>query len=174
MELSSLSKAELIKIIYDQNDRIRNLEAALTELKSQVDQLKQQNLTEHRKQFKANKPQKQVKDKKKRDHGYSRVLDNPTDKVFHTLDLCNSCGGELGKPTVSYRRQIIELPKVKVKVTEHVVFKRWCSNCKTQVQPEVDLSNQVVGKQRIGIRLMSTITVLRDRCSLPFKVIKLI
>lgn len=172
MDLLTAPRSELIRVIYEKDDKIRNLEAALAELKSQVDQLKQQNLKEHRKSFKANKSHKITAEKKKREQGYTRKLDIPTHKIFHSLDTCSNCGGTLGKPTISYSRQIIELPKVSVKVTEHVVFKRWCGSCKTQVQPEVDLSNQVVGKQRIGIKLMASIAVLRDRMRLPFKVIQ--
>lgn len=172
MDLLAAPRSELVRIIYEQDDRIRNLEATLAELTAQIDQLKQQNLKEQRQFFKANKQHKTVDKRRKRAQGYSRSLDTPTDKVLHSLDTCPTCGGSLGKPTVAYTRQIIELPKVKVRVTEHVVFKRWCVNCKAQVQPEVDLSSQVVGKQRIGIRLMSTIAVLRDRCRLPFRVIQ--
>lgn len=171
MDLLTAPRSELVRIIYEKDDRIRNLEAALAELKSQIDQLRTQNLKEHRKNFKANKPQKTTA-KKKREHGYTRKLDIPTYKILHSLENCNKCGGSLGKPTVSYTRQIIDIPKVSVKVTEHIVFKRWCKNCKEQVTPAVDLDNQVVGKQRIGIRLMSTIAILRDRCRLPFKIIQ--
>jgi transposase len=172
MDLLAASKPELIRIIYELRDTVAAQQAQIAELKSQVDQLKTQNLKEHKKSFKKNLPKKATLERKKREHGYSRVLDTPTDRVMHALDVCNECGGNLGKPTVSYTRQIMELPKVKVKVTEHVVFKRWCFNCKKQVTPNVDLSNQVVGRQRVGIRLMSTIAVLRDRMRLPFKVIQ--
>lgn len=172
MDLLTAPRSELIKLIYTQDDRIRNLETALAQLKSQVDQLREQNLKEQRKSFKANEIKKAPSQKKLREKGHSRSLDTPTHRILHSLDNCPNCGGTLGKPTVSYTRQIIELPKVKVRVTEHVVFKRWCANCQTQVQPEVDLSSQVVGKQRIGIRLMATIAVLRDRCRIPFRIIQ--
>lgn len=176
MDLLTAPRPELIRIIHEQNDRISALETQNAELKEEINQLKelirQKDSSQKKLLFKAKTPEQVKKLPKARDHGYSRKLDSPTHKIFHTLDTCNECGGSLGKPTVSYTRQIIDLPKVKVVVTEHVVFKRWCGNCRKQVSPEVNFSSQVLGKHRVGIRLMATIALLRDRCRLPIRVIQ--
>lgn len=172
MDLLIAPRSELIRIIYEKDDRIRNLEAVVAELKSQIDELKRENTKEKKKIFKASVKRKEVKLRKQRDHGYSRNLDIPTHKIFHSLETCPDCGGDLGRPTVAYSRQIIEIPKLPVRITEHVVFKRYCFHCHKQFNPKINLKSQVVGKHRMGIRLMSLIGVLRDRCRLPFGVIQ--
>jgi len=119
------------------------------------------------------KRQNQTKEgKEKREHGYARKLDIPTKKLFHSFDSCPDCGGELGKPVVAYTRQVIDIPVTPVEVTEHVIYKRWCFTCKKQVKPRIILSHQVLGKQRIGIRLMSIIGILKEVCRQPIAVVQ--
>lgn len=172
MDLLTAPRSELIKVIHEKDDRITNLETQIIELKSQIDELKRENTQGKKKIFKASIKKKETKPKKVRDHGYSRNLDIPTHKIFHSLQECPDCGDSLGKPTVSYSRQIIEIPKTPVRITEHIIFKRYCFHCHKQFSPKVNLKSQVVSKHRMGIRLMSLIGVLRDRCRLPFGVIQ--
>lgn len=173
MDLLAAPKAELIRIINEQVDTIKALETQVAHLHSEIDRLKQQNTSQKKIIFKANTKPKPYKRPKFRGWGISRVKDEPTRRVFHSHDVCPGCGSSLGKPTVAYSRQVIELPQTPVEVIEHVVFKRWCARCKRQVTPPVDLSGQTLGKSRIGIRLMSIIALLRDRCRLPIRVIQL-
>lgn len=172
MDLLTAPRSELIKVIHEKDDRITNLETQIIELKSQIDELKRESTKGKQKIFKASVKKKEIKPKKTRDHGYSRNLDIPTHKIFHSLEQCPDCGGSLGKPTIAYRRQIIEIPKTPIRITEHIIFKRYCFHCHKQFSPDVNLSSQAVGKCRMGIRLMSLIGVLRDRCRLPFGVIQ--
>lgn len=99
-------------------------------------------------------------------------MDTPTTRVIHSLDRCPDCNGRLGKPVVSSTRQVIDIPVAPVEVTEHILYKRWCFRCKKQMKPVVELSSVVVGKQRIGIRLMSLVTVLREACRQPVAIIQ--
>ena len=115
---------------------------------------------------------KSKKEYKKRDHGFARKLDVPTKRIFHSFDTCPSCGGNLGKPTAAYRRQVIDIPVTSVEVIEHVVNKRWCFSCKKQMKPKVNLKDAVMGKQRIGIKLMSLVVFLKETCRQPLAVIK--
>ncbi len=96
----------------------------------------------------------------------------PTETVFHTEEACTDCGGDLGKPTVAYTRQVIDLPVLSYTVTEHVVFRRWCYHCKKCIQPDVDLSGIALGKGRIGINLTATLVTMRDRLRLPIGMIQ--
>jgi hypothetical protein len=73
----------------------------------------------------------------------------------------------LGKPSVAYTRQIIDIPLPKAVVTEHIVYKRWCRHCGKRVYPKVNLTSLVVGKQRMGINLMALAATLRQRLNQP-------
>ncbi len=173
MDLTAAPRGELIKIIYDQKDKIETLEAQLAELRSRLDSQgpKPQDIPPAF--IKANiKHKKKQEERRKRKENFTRHRDTPTKEVFHTFKTCPDCGGELGKPTVSYRRQIIDIPLTPAEISEHVVFKRWCFFCKKRVQPQVNLRETAVGKQRIGLQLMSIINLLKEECRQPLETIQ--
>lgn len=172
MDLLSAPRSELIRIIYEQQDRIAVLEVQIVELRSRLIDQGPKDKTSPPSWVKPNIKTKPKKERKKRNKGFARKLDTPTKKVFHSFDKCPDCNGALGKPVVAYTRQIIDIPVSPVEVTEHVIYKRWCFICKKQVKPRVILSHQVLGKQRIGIRLMSIISILKEVCRQPIATIK--
>lgn len=172
MEYLSAPRSELIRIIYEQQDKIAALETQIAELRSR---LNDQNPKERNKLpswVKPNTKTRKSGPKKQRKQGFGRKLDTPTKRVFHSYEICPDCGGTLGKPAVSYTRQTIDIPESPVEVTEHVVLKRWCINCKKRVVPKVNLKGVVLGQQRIGIRLMSLITMLKEAWRQPLKTIQ--
>lgn len=171
MDLLTAPRSVLIKIIYEQQDRIAALETQIIELRSRMTEQGQKDKTPPS-WIKPNVKKRLKHEYKKREHGFARKLDIPTKRVLHSFDTCPSCDGTLGKPTVAYTRQVIDIPVAPVEITEHVIYKRWCFSCKKQVKPEVNLKDEVVGKQRIGIRLMSLIVFLKETCRQPLAVIK--
>ncbi len=171
MDLSAASRGELVRLIYDLRDKVALLEAQNAELCTKLkDQGPQHKMPPS--WVKPNSKAKRKTQRKKRDHGYARVLDTPTSRVIHSFSRCPDCNGKLGSPVVSSTRQVIDVPASPVEITEHVIYKRWCFHCKKQMKPTVDLSSSVVGKQRIGIRLMSLISFLRESCRLPVQTIQ--
>lgn len=170
-DLTTLSQGELIRIIYDQHDRINALEIQLAELRLQIKGQgpKQDPLPSW---VKPNVKKKRKGERRHRQEGYARKLDTPTKRVFHSCDVCPKCAGALGHPSVSYTRQVIEIPETPVEVTEHVIFKRWCSRCKKRVIPRVNLSGVVVGQHRIGIRLMGLVSMMKEACRQPLETIQ--
>ena len=123
--------------------------------------------------MKANIKKGKQKPRETRGQGYGREKEEPENRVFHAAEECSVCGsGWLGKPVVSYTKQILDIPLLKYLVTEHVVFKRWCYRCKRHVLPEVEWHKLAVGKRRIGIKLMSLVGVLNDRLRLPIGLIQ--
>jgi hypothetical protein len=172
MDLLSAQKSELIRIIYQQQDKIAALEAQIIELRSRITNQNPKDKTNPPSWVKPSVKTKSRKERKKREHGFARKLDIPTKKVFHSFDRCPNCSGRLGKPVVASTRQIIDIPITPVEITEHIIYKRWCFTCKKQVKPRVILSPEVLGKQRIGIRLMSIIGVLKEVCRQPIAVIQ--
>lgn len=164
-DLSALSKGELITIIYQQVSEIDILKQAIIELQ---EKLQQKDLGDDSSRklpsfVKLNVKKKKKKiERKTREHGFARKLETVTNQVFHSYDICPDCSGVLGKPSVAYRRQIIDIPKVEYEVVEHVVFKRHCFNCRKRVYPKVNLSSYVLGKGRIGINLMAAVFAMRE------------
>ena len=60
------------------------------------------------------------------------------------------------------RRQVIDLPPPPpVEVTEHVVYHGWCSQCGTWREASLDVSAEVIGQGRMGVKLSSVIAYLR-------------
>ena len=123
MDILTAPRSELIRIIYKQQDSIAALETQIVELRSQ---LNNQGPTKEKPPswVKPNIKKKKTGPRKKRDENFARKLDKPTKQVFHSFNACPDCGGELGKPAVSYTRQTIDIPPAKVEVTEHVICKR--------------------------------------------------
>lgn len=173
MDINSAPRAELVRLIYEMADKIQLLEGEIARLKEKLHEKGKVDTSSQPPSFvKANAKKKKVKKRKQRDTAYTRKKEVATETIFHTVEVCSDCGGDLGKPTVAYTRQVIDLPVVAYTVAEHVVFRRWCYHCKKCVQPEVDLSDTVVGKGRVGINLTATIVTMRDRLRLPIGVIQ--
>lgn len=170
----TVPRGDLIRLIYDLIDENNALKSQIAELRAQV---KKQGPSDTGKQIpvfvKPNVRKKKVRmERKKRVVNFARKKDKPTRKIFHSYDTCPDCGGILGKPSVAYSRQIIDVPLPKVEITEHVVFKRWCTNCKIRVYPKVDLKGITVGKQRFGINLTSLAATLNEEFRQPLNKIK--
>lgn len=173
MDLTTAPRGELIKIIYDQKDKIEALESQLAEIRSRLGNQGPKPQDVPPAFVKANVTHKKKQEaRRKRKENFARHRDTPTKEVFHTYETCPDCHGRLGRPTVSHRRQVIDIPLTPAEITEHIVFKRWCFSCKKRVQPPVNLKGTAVGKQRIGLRLMSIIDLLKEECRQPLETIQ--
>ena len=164
MDLLSLAKEELIRMIYLQQDTIKALEAQIIELRARLNSKdNQQDKKTIPPFFKPSVKTKNKQEKKKRSENYARKRDIPTNTVFHSFELCPSCGSKnLGTPSVCYRRQIIDIPISSKIITENVVFKRLCFSCGKRSFPKPNLSTHTLGKRRIGINLMALIALMRQ------------
>lgn len=173
MDLTSAPRGELIRKIYELQDKVESLEAQLAEIRARLSNQGPKPQDVPPDFIKANvKHKKRQEARQKRKANFARHRDIPTKEIFHTYEACPDCGGELGKPTVSYRRQIIDIPLTPFEVVDHVVFKRWCFYCKKRVQPKVNTTETLIEKQRIGVRLMSIIDLLKEECRQPLKTIQ--
>ena len=63
-------------------------------------------------------------------------------------------------------------PRVPVQVTEHAYIARTCPQCQRCCTPTAQLENMVMGKQRLGVNLISLIAALREEARLPFRTIQ--
>jgi hypothetical protein len=111
--------------------------------------------------------------RKRRDRGYARARSlRPTHRVRHAAAQCPACATPLRGGWVSRRRELIELPVAPVQVIEHLVISRRCPTCRRSVTPRPDLGEAVVGRQRLGLGLMSVIVTLREVGRLPVHTIQ--
>ncbi len=108
--------------------------------------------------------------KRAAEHNRSRQREEPTRIEQHAVADCPDCGYQLRGESVDYTRQVIELPPPQpVEVIEHQVIKRWCPHCEEWQSPRLDLTGQVIGQGRIGIRIASLVAYLRTTLRLPVR-----
>jgi hypothetical protein len=124
---------------------------------------------------KANVPERPKQPRKKRaaHQNRARRLETPTQVVEHRLEGCPACQGRLSGVHLARRRQVVDLPlPPPVQVTEHQVFRGWCSFCQTWREAPLDLSGQVLGQGRIGVGIASLVAHLRLVVRAPLRVIQ--
>lgn len=170
-DFQTATKEELIGIIYELIEENKTLRAQITQLlgDKKDDSQKEKQPPSF---VKANIKKKKKKKRTKREQGYGRVKETPTQQVVHTYEVCPDCGGMLGKPSVAYMREVIDIPLPQKEIIEHVVYKRWCFSCKKRVYPKLNLGEIVVGHKRIGVNTMSLIDLLREQMILPLNKIQ--
>lgn len=111
-------------------------------------------------------------ERKKRSQSFVRKRDDATEIVYHAVDNCPDCGRKLSGGWIHSRRQIIELPQAPVRVIENILIARRCGVCGKRHIPTLDLSGQVLGQSRFGIRLMSVIASMAISCRMTDRLIK--
>lgn len=112
----------------------------------------------------------QPRRKRAKEHNTSRKRSQPTRIERHALDHCPECQYRLQGESLDYRREVIELPPPQpVEVIEHQVVKRWCPHCECWRSPQLDLSGQVLGQGRIGVRVAALVAYLRTTLRLPVR-----
>lgn len=167
-------RGELLKLIYELIETNQALKTRITELESALHEKGGTSGKSPLPLFiKPNKKKRKKEDRAERKENFARKLDIPTEKVFHAYEVCPDCGGLLGKPSVSYKRQVIDVVLPTVNIVEHIICKNWCFACQKRVSPKVDFSELVLGNRRVGLNLMSVIATLRERLRLPLNVIQL-
>lgn len=172
LDLENASRDELKHLVLQLLLRLEASEQRIKELEAENERLRQEADKKNPPSFvKANKPARENKPRKKRAKGYGRPLDKVTRRVLHAFQECPHCEVPLSGGRVQARRRIIELPAVKVEFIEHIVLERKCPLCKESFTPDVDFSQMVVGRQRVGIGLQSEVAVLREQLRLPFRLI---
>ena len=110
--------------------------------------------------------------RKPRPHGFSRQRMTPTHQVEHVLESCPECGAGLAGGWVQRTREVIDLPVAPAQVAEHVYIARVCPICEQRRVPPADLAGVALGKQRLGVNLLSLMAALREEGRLPFRTIQ--
>ena len=121
---------------------------------------------------KANRPARSKGERRKRPHGFGRRREEPTHRVEHATASCPDCQVPLIGGRARGSRRVITLPRVRARVTDHVVLERACPKCRKRWAPEPDWGALSVGRQRFGVSVQSEVSMLREQCRLPFRVIR--
>ena len=177
--LDSLTREELISIILKLNEKMETLEQRVAHLEQENEELRSRvgGGTPDAKPatpewVKPNRAERRKKERKNRGKWFGRRRETPTEVVDHALDVCPDCGRKLSGGTMHHSRQVIDIPMTPATITEHRVIARYCGVCGKTHMPKLDLSDQVIGKHRMGIRLMSLISYLHIECRMPIEVIQ--
>src|SRR5215210_2091714 len=85
----------------------------------------------------------------------------PTARVVHAVAQCPRCGGALVGGSRQRSREVLELAPAPAAVIEHVYLARHCPQCGRRCVPPPELAGVVVGRQRLGVGLVSLIATLR-------------
>jgi transposase len=101
-----------------------------------------------------------------------RSIAGPTEVRVHRLERCPECGLRLSDGSVHRTREVIEIPVVPVQIIEHRFLSQYCGRCDKSHVAKADLGCEVVGKRRIGIRLMSLIAYLGGKCRMTKRAIQ--
>src|SRR5205807_7989334 len=115
------------------------------------------------------------KPRKKREAQYNRARKRavPTQIVEHRMVECPACHLRLGGISLARCREVIDVPPAPVvEVSEHRIYKGWCSSCQKWHEAPVDFGEQVIGQGRIGVRLASMIAYLRTVMRLPLRQVR--
>jgi transposase len=178
--LDSLTREELIGIILRLNEKMETLEQRVGHLEQENEELRSRlggGGTPDAKSatpewVKPNRAERRKNERKNRGKWFGRRRETPTETVDHALDRCPDCGRTLTGGTVHRSRQVIDIPVTPATITEHRVIARYCGVCGKIHMPKLDLTDQVIGKHRVGIRLMSLISYLHIECRMPIEVIQ--
>jgi uncharacterized coiled-coil protein SlyX len=97
-----------------------------------------------------------------------RRREQPDRIVVHAPAHCPSCWQPLTRGRVVQRRQVIDVPPVRVEITEHRVLERRCPRCGTVCRGTMpDLRAQVGAQRRVSWGIAALVAVLRTKLRLP-------
>ena len=160
IDLSTADRDVLIAIIERQQAIIESLEKRIAQLEGR-DKLGGTRRMPGLKPKAEQQPAQPKKPRQPRPHGFARTRMTPTQRVEHLVEQCPDCGTQRSGGWTQRTREVIDLPRVPVQVTEHAYIARTCPQCQrcctptAQLENMAQLENVVMGKQRLGVNLIS-------------------
>ncbi len=155
-------------------EQIRLLQEQLAAAHKRIEELEKQKMSPpafvKKNLVKPHEDQKKIRKKREAQYNRARRREKPTRIVEHHISTCEECGSRLGGVSIARRRQVIEVPPPPpVEVTEHVVYHGWCSQCQKWREAPLDVSAEVMGRGRMGVRISSLIAYLRTVMRVPVR-----
>jgi hypothetical protein len=172
--VDELTREELISTVLGLQERVAALEKENAELRARLGigggaspgapEWVKPNRRERREQERA--------ERKKRKQSFVRKRDEATREVHHAVENCPDCGRKLSGGWTHSKRQTIEIPDTPIEIIEHVLIARRCGVCGKVHVPKLGIADGVIGKQRVGPRLMSFIATLSIAKRMPQRMIQ--
>ena len=178
VDLTTVDRDVLIAIIVQQQAVIAELQVMIVRLERRIAELEGQAKPDGPprmpglKAKSGRKPPAQQQPRKQRRYGFARRRMTPTHRVEHVVESCPDCGTHLTGGWVQRTREVIELPVAPVQVTEHVFIARTCPVCRRRRVPTAQLDGVALGRQRLGVNVLSRIATLREEGRLPIRSIQ--
>jgi transposase len=185
--LDDLTREELVALVLKLHETSVSQQAQISDLKAVVERQAERisELEEEVAKLRGSRPgsgiaikpsvKKQDKQpRKKRSSSFARSTLPATRVVMHAIDECPECHRVLRDGHLKWSRRVIDIPPVKVQVTEHLFLERYCGVCKKRFTPDPleVLSGVVIGKKSIGIGIMSLLAHLKTVCRVPIHLIR--
>lgn len=180
--LDELTREELIELVLKLHETVQTQQKELSELKAVVQRQAERiaELEEEVARLRSGRPpvqlcvkpsaaKKEKGPRKKRKHSFSRHALSATEVEHYAMNECPDCGRKLSGGSVKWRHQVIDVPPVKVNVTDYLFIERRCGVCgkRWTPDPSVVLAGVVVGRKTVGIGLMSLVAHLKTVCRVP-------
>ncbi len=171
INLRAADRDVLIGIIVRQQAIIERLEKRIAQLEGQAKPQSSRRMPSLKPKA-DREPARPKEPRKPRLHGFARSRMTPTHRVEHVVEQCPDCGTHLSGGWAQRTREVIDLPQVPAQVTEHVYLARTCPQCRRCCVPKAQLDGVVMGKQRLGVNVISLIAALREEARLPLRTIQ--
>lgn len=170
-DFSTASREELLAVIAQQQAVIQALQRRIVALEEQLRRSGGGGSMPGTKPATTRRQERKAP-RKPREQGFARQRLAPTEQVDHAVDVCPDCGTRLLGGWVQRTREVVEVPLAPLRVIEHRFIARLCPVCRARRVPRADLGGVVVGKQRLGVGLVSLIATLREGGRLPMATIQ--
>lgn len=172
--MDELTREELIAIILELRERALALEKENAELRAKLGMggNSKPSTPEWIKPNRAERRAAERAERKKRKQSFVRKLDAATREVRHCVERCPDCGRKLSGGWIAAKRQSIEIPDAPVEIIDHLLIARRCGCCGKVHIPTLSASDGVIGKMRVGPRLMSLICTLAIAKRMPQRMIQ--
>jgi transposase len=182
IKLQNLSDKELIQIFLQ---KFSNLEKEIEELKNEVRSLKDKlsryenpknsnnsSVSPSQDPNRATKSLRKKSDKKvgaQKGHKGSKLLKSgdPDKIILHDITECECCKSELPKEGEIKSRQLLDIPKIKIEVTEHQIITKVCENCGKK--NKTNFPEELVQEAQYGNNIKAFSVYLQNYHMLPFK-----
>lgn len=178
--MNDLTREELIALIRALSAENAELKQQLIDLSAEVEMLRDKlsgggNGSSAAPFIKPSRQQRRAAERverKKRKQSFVRRRGVATEEVVHAVEYCPDCGKKLSGGYERSRHEVIEIPETPVRIIDHVLVARRCGVCGKVHVPKLSISDGVVGKMRLGVRLMSLISTLSVAKRMPQRMIQ--
>ena len=172
LDLTKASRETLLAVIAELQDTNAGLRRRVESLEARLSAAGPRGrMPGHKPAGKGRQPQRKEL-RKRRPHGFARRRTEPARRMEHAAESCPECHTTLSGGWVQRTREVIDIPVAPAEVTEHVFMARLCPLCRKRRLPQAPLRGLAVGRQRLGVNLVSLIVTLRGEGRLPVRTIQ--